>query len=38
MHPNALLELATELIHQVLQLKHPADGVVRPRFSPAAPA
>ena len=28
MHPNALLELATELIHQVLQLKHPADGVV----------
>jgi 16S rRNA (cytosine967-C5)-methyltransferase len=28
MHPNALLELATELLHQVLQLQHPADGVV----------
>ena len=32
MHPNALLELATELIHQVLQLKHPADGVVSDFF------
>ena len=28
MHPNALLELATELLHRVLQFKHPADGVV----------
>ncbi len=32
MHPNALLELATELIHQVLQLEHPADGVVSDFF------
>ena len=32
MHPNALLELATELIHQVLQLQHPADGVVSDFF------
>ncbi|MDP9044868.1 MAG: RsmB/NOP family class I SAM-dependent RNA methyltransferase [Pseudomonadota bacterium] len=32
MHPNALLELATELIHQVLQFKHPADGVVSDFF------
>ena len=32
MHPNALLELTTELIHQVLQLKHPADGVVSDFF------
>ena len=32
MHPNALLELATELVHQVLQLKHPADGVVSDFF------
>jgi len=28
MHPNALLELATELLHQVLRFEAPADGVV----------
>jgi 16S rRNA (cytosine967-C5)-methyltransferase len=32
MHPQALLELATELIHRVLQLQHPADGVVSDFF------
>jgi 16S rRNA (cytosine967-C5)-methyltransferase len=32
MHPNALLELTTELIHRVLQLKHPADNVVSDFF------
>ena len=32
MHPNALLELATELIHRVLQLQHPADNVVSDFF------
>ena len=32
MHPNALVELATELLHQVLQLQHPADGVVSDFF------
>ena len=32
MHPNALLELATELVHQVLQLQHPADAVVSDFF------
>ncbi|MEP7056609.1 MAG: RsmB/NOP family class I SAM-dependent RNA methyltransferase [Caldimonas sp.] len=32
MHPNALLEHATELLHRVLQLKHPADGVVSDYF------
>ncbi len=32
MHPNALLELATELLHRVLQLQHPADGVVSEFF------
>ena len=32
MHPNALLEHATELLHRVLQLKHPADGVVSDFF------
>ena len=32
MHPNALLELTTELIHRVLQLQHPADGVVSDFF------
>jgi 16S rRNA (cytosine967-C5)-methyltransferase len=32
MHPNALLELSTELIHRVLQLQHPADGVVSDFF------
>jgi 16S rRNA (cytosine967-C5)-methyltransferase len=32
MHPNALLELATELLHRVLQLQHPADSVVSDFF------
>jgi len=32
MHPNALLELTTELIHRVLQLQHPADSVVSDFF------
>jgi 16S rRNA (cytosine967-C5)-methyltransferase len=32
MHPNALLELATELIYRVLQFQHPADGVVSDFF------
>ncbi len=32
MHPNALLEHATELLHRVLQLKHPADSVVSDYF------
>ena len=32
MHPNALLELSTELLHRVLQLQHPADGVVSDFF------
>ena len=32
MHPNALLEHATELLHRVLQLKHPADGVISDYF------
>ena len=32
MHPNALVELATELLHRVLQLQHPADGVVSDFF------
>jgi 16S rRNA (cytosine967-C5)-methyltransferase len=32
MHPNQLVELATELIHRVLQLQHPADGVVSDFF------
>src|SRR5258706_7106306 len=32
MPPNALLELTTELIHRVLQLQHPADGVVSDFF------
>lgn len=32
MQPHALLELATELIHRVLQLQHPADGVVSDFF------
>ena len=32
MHPNDLLELATELIHRVLQLQHPADNVVSDFF------
>ena len=32
MHPNALLELATELLHRVLQFKQPADNVVSDFF------
>jgi 16S rRNA (cytosine967-C5)-methyltransferase len=32
MHPNALLELTTELLHRVLKLQHPADGVVSDFF------
>lgn len=32
MHPAALLELATELVHQVLRLEAPADGVVSDFF------
>jgi len=32
MHPNALLELATELLHQVLRFEHPADNVVSDFF------
>ena len=32
MHPNALLELATELLHRVLQLQQPADNVVSDFF------
>jgi 16S rRNA (cytosine967-C5)-methyltransferase len=32
MHPNALLELATELLHQVLRFDAPADGVVSDFF------
>lgn len=32
MPPHALVELATELLHRVLQLRHPADGVVSDFF------
>jgi 16S rRNA (cytosine967-C5)-methyltransferase len=32
MHPNALLELATELLHRVLQFEQPADQVVSDFF------
>ena len=32
MHPNALLELATELLHRVLQFKQPADNIVSDFF------
>lgn len=32
MHPNALLELTTELLHRVLQLQQPADAVVSAFF------
>jgi 16S rRNA (cytosine967-C5)-methyltransferase len=32
MHPNALLELTTELIHRVMQFKQPADNVVSDYF------
>ena len=32
MHPNALLELATELLHRVLRFEHAADGVISDFF------
>jgi len=32
MHPNALLELATDLLHKVMQFDAPADGVVSAFF------
>ncbi|HJV96568.1 MAG TPA: RsmB/NOP family class I SAM-dependent RNA methyltransferase, partial [Albitalea sp.] len=32
MHPNALLELATDLLHQVMQFQSPADSVVSAFF------
>ena len=32
MHPNALLELATDLLHQVLRFEAPADGIVSDFF------
>ena len=32
MHPNALLEAATELVHRVLRFEHPADRVVSDFF------
>ena len=32
MHPNALLELATDLLQRVLRFEHPADGVVSDFF------
>ena len=32
MHPNALLEAATELLHRVLRFEHPADRVVADFF------
>ena len=32
MHPNALLDLATDLLRQVLKLDQPADGVVSAFF------
>jgi 16S rRNA (cytosine967-C5)-methyltransferase len=32
MHPNALLELATDLLHKVMQFDSPADGVVSAFF------
>ena len=32
MHPNALLELCTDLLHRVLQFEHPADNVVSDFF------
>ncbi len=32
MHPNALLELATELLHRVLQFQQPADNLVSDFF------
>ena len=33
MHPNALLELATDLLHKVMQFDSPADSVVSAFFS-----
>ena len=32
MHPNALLELATDLLHKVMQFDSPADGIVSAFF------
>src|SRR5919206_840511 len=32
MHPNALLELATDLLHKVLRFDAPADGIVSDFF------
>ena len=32
MHPSALVELATELLHQVLRFEHPADSIVSDFF------
>ena len=32
MHPNALLEAATELVHRILRFEHPADRVVADLF------
>lgn len=32
MHPNALVELATELLHRVMQFDSPADGIVSSFF------
>ena len=32
MHPNALLEAATDLVHRVLRFEHPADRVVADFF------
>jgi 16S rRNA (cytosine967-C5)-methyltransferase len=32
MHPKALLEAATELVHRVLRFEHPADRVVADFF------
>jgi len=32
MHPNALVELATELLHRVLRFDAPADGIVSDFF------
>ena len=38
MHPNALLEAATELVHRVLRFEHPADRVVADFFRDIAGA
>ena len=32
MHPNALLEAATELVHRILRFEHPADSVAADFF------